>query len=40
MKRFRMEQLASDRIEIEMAIDEKIVAPDLGMFINNAVAAP
>lgn len=40
VSRFRMEHLKSDRVEIEMAIDEKIVAPDLGMFINNAVAAP
>lgn len=38
MKSFRMEALSADRMEIEMAIDMKVVAPDLGLFINDAVA--
>lgn len=33
---FRMENLKSDRIEIEMAFDHKIVASDLGYFFENA----
>ncbi|MEE8609004.1 MAG: hypothetical protein V3S55_15475 [Nitrospiraceae bacterium] len=32
IKRFRMEALASDRIEIEMAYDQKLVSADLGAF--------
>lgn len=32
IKRFRMEELASDRIEGEMAYDQKVVATDLGAF--------
>lgn len=39
IKRFRMEQLASDRIEIEMAFDTKLVAADLGYFFSGIVAA-
>lgn len=39
VKKFRMEPIASDRIEIEMAYDYKIVAPELGEFYNNAVTA-
>jgi hypothetical protein len=38
IKSFRMENIASDRIEGEMAIDAKIVASDLGYFFNGAVA--
>lgn len=38
IKKFRMEPIAADRIEIEMAYDMKIVAPELGTFYNNAVA--
>lgn len=32
MKKFRMEELASDRVESEMAWDQKLVAADLGVF--------
>ncbi|NPV72076.1 MAG: hypothetical protein HPY55_15835 [Firmicutes bacterium] len=38
IKRFRMEHLASDRIEGEMAFDARQVAPDLGAYFANAVA--
>lgn len=38
IKRFRMEHLASDRIEGEQAFDCKLVAPDLGVFFGNAVS--
>jgi hypothetical protein len=38
MKRFRMEHLASDRVEGEMAYDQKVVASDLGCFFNNVIA--
>lgn len=38
MKRFRMEQIASDRVEGEMAYDMKVVAADLGYMILNAVS--
>lgn len=35
IKKFRMEALASDRVEIEMAYDQKVVAADLGfMFLD------
>lgn len=37
MKRFRMENLESDRIEIQMAFDQKVVGADLGFFFDNAV---
>jgi hypothetical protein len=37
IKRFRMEQIESDRIEGEMAFGMKIVAADLGVFFNSAV---
>ena len=36
--RLRMPQLRSDRIEAQMAWDNKVVATDLGYFIENAVA--
>ena len=36
MKRYRMEPRAADRIEIEMALDHTLVAPDLGVFFENA----
>jgi hypothetical protein len=39
VKKFRMEPIACDRIEIEMAFDFKIVAPELGEFFDNAVTA-
>lgn len=38
IKRMRMEHLESDRIEIEMAFDQKKVAADLGSFFLNAVS--
>ena len=37
IKRFRMEDLESDRIEIQMAYDQKVVGADLGFFFGNAV---
>ncbi len=38
VKRFRMEQIASDRIEAEMTYDQHVVCPDMGVFIDAAVA--
>lgn len=38
IKRFRMEQIASDRVEGEMSFDMKVVAPDLGTFFSDVVA--
>lgn len=38
VKRFRMEQLESDRIEGQMAFDMKVVAADLGVFFDSIVA--
>jgi hypothetical protein len=38
IKRFRMEHLASDRIEGEMAYDFKVVATELGYMMNAAVS--
>ena len=38
IKRFRMEHIASDRIEAEMTYDMKVVAPDMGAFFSNCVA--
>lgn len=38
MKNFRMEQIASDRIEGEMTYDMKVVANEMGVFLANAVA--
>jgi hypothetical protein len=38
VKSFRMENLGSDRVEIEMAFDMKVVAADLGVFWNGIVA--
>ncbi len=37
ISRFRMEHLKSDRVEIEMAYDQKLVAADLGAFFNAIV---
>jgi hypothetical protein len=37
IKRFRMEHIASDRVEGEMAFDMKVVAPDLGTFFADVV---
>lgn len=37
-KRFRMEELAADRVESQIAFANKIVAPELGVFYANVVA--
>lgn len=38
MKKFRMEHLASDRIEGEIAFDPKLVCADCGVFFNNVIS--
>jgi hypothetical protein len=38
MKNFRMEQIASDRLECEMTYDMKVVADDMGIFFNTVIA--
>jgi len=38
IKRFREEKLESDRIEIQMAMEQKIIAPECGVFFNGVVA--
>lgn len=38
MKRFRMENIASDRIEAECTYDMKVVCPDLGVYLSDVVA--
>lgn len=38
IKKFRMEPIACDRVEIEMAYEQKVVAPELGAFYSAAVA--
>jgi hypothetical protein len=40
IKRFRMENIASDRIEAEMTYDMRVICSDLGLFLNSAVATP
>lgn len=40
IKSFRLEQLESDRIEVQMAYDQKIIGADLGYFFENAVNDP
>jgi hypothetical protein len=40
IKKYRMEHIASDRIEIEAAYTCQIVAPELGTFLSNCVANP
>lgn len=37
IKSFRMENLGSDRVEVEMAMDMKMIASDLGYFFNSIV---
>jgi len=37
MKNFRMEHIASDRLECEMTYDMKIVSPDMGVFFNTVI---
>lgn len=39
MKNFRMDHIAADRIEGEMTYDMRVVAPDMGLFLKDAVAA-
>jgi hypothetical protein len=39
IKTFRMEHLESDRCEVQMAYDQKVVGADLGYFFANAVNA-
>lgn len=38
IRSFRMEQLGADRVEIDMAFDLKLVAPELGYFFDSIVA--
>jgi Phage major capsid protein E len=38
IKKFRMDHLDSDRIEIDMAYDQKLVAADVGSFFNDAIS--
>jgi len=38
VKSFRQENIASDRIEAEMTYDMKVVATDMGVFLNSVVA--
>jgi len=38
VSRFRLEQLKSDRVEAEMAFDNKVIGADLGYFLGSAVA--
>lgn len=38
IKKFRMEHLSADRIEGDMAYDQKVIAPDLGVFFATLVA--
>lgn len=38
IKRFRMEHLESDRVEIQMAFDQRLISADLGAFFNGIVA--
>jgi len=40
VKRFRMEHIASDRIEAEMTYDMKPVCLDMGLFLSDVVDAP
>ncbi len=40
IKRFRMEHLESDRIEIQMAFDQKVIGADLGFLFEKAVHNP
>ena len=37
IKRFRMEELSSDRVEIEMAFDQKVISADLGVFLDDII---
>ena len=37
VKKFRMEELESDRVEGEMAFDAKLIAPDLGVYASSVI---
>lgn len=37
IKKFRMENLSSDRVEIDMSFDQKLVSADLGLFFDTIV---
>jgi hypothetical protein len=37
IQKFRIQERKSDRVEIEMAFDPQVVAPDLGCFFSAAV---
>lgn len=39
IKRFRMENLESDRVEIQMAFDQKLVSADLGYFFSSPLTS-
>ncbi len=39
IKRFRMENLESDRVEIQMAFDQKLVSADLGYFFDTPISS-
>jgi hypothetical protein len=38
IRSFRLEQIKADRVEIEMAFDQKLVSADLGYFWDTIVA--
>ena len=38
IKKFRMEAIASDRVEAEQTYDMKVVCPDMGLWVESAVA--
>jgi hypothetical protein len=38
VKRFRMEELSSDRVELDMAFDMKLVASDVGSWFSDAIS--
>jgi hypothetical protein len=38
IKKFRMEAIESDRVEGEMAYDQKLIAPELGVFFGSCIA--
>ncbi len=38
LQRYRWEIIASDIVEIEMAFDSKLIAPELGYFFTSAIA--
>jgi hypothetical protein len=38
VKRYRLEEIESNVIEASTAYDMKVVSPDMGIFVENAVA--